>query len=347
MKKLTINLAANPVSYDIKFPENFERLNQELIKKINNRNYIIVTDENIYKKSPFFDLHKIAENKIFVGKAGEINKHWQTVEKILETGFENQLDRNSVIVVIGGGVYGDLAGFSASIFMRGIPFIQVPTSLLAMVDSSVGGKTGFDCQYGKNLIGAFHQPEAVFCCREFLQTLPLEEVRNGIAEMIKHGIINSENHFTNLENVARISDQNSDKFLQAIAKLIPDSIKIKKEIVEADEKEQGIRGFLNLGHTFGHAIEHLSNFKIPHGQGVAIGTFMATNYARNLGIIEDEKLVEKIRDIFANFKIDLTHPFKTSEIYQAMSMDKKKKNGVIRLILPKKIGKVIYENLEK
>lgn len=347
MKKLTINLSSDPVTYDINFPEDFTDLNAELIKKINNRNYIIVTDENIYKKSPFFKTHKIDKAKIFIGKAGEINKHWQTVEDILETGFINKLDRSSVIVVIGGGVYGDLAGFSASIFMRGIPFIQVPTSLLAMVDSSVGGKTGFDCKYGKNLIGAFHQPEAVFCCREFLQTLPKEEVKNGIAEMIKHGIINSPKHFEDLAKVARISDKNSEEFLQSIANLVPDSIKIKKDIVEDDEKEQGIRGFLNLGHTFGHAIEHLSNFEIPHGRGVAIGTFMAANYARNLGIIEEEGLVEKIRDIFAEFELDLTHSFKASQIYEAMSMDKKKKNGVIRLILPKKIGEVVYKNLEK
>jgi len=256
----------------------------------------------------------------------------------LDKAFELNLDRQAVLVAVGGGVYGDLVGFGASVFMRGIPFIQVPTTLLAMVDSSVGGKTGFDCEHGKNLIGSFHQPEKVLCCPTFLETLPEVEVKNGLCEMIKHGIITSPDHFSNLRKVEGLD-------LKTISKLIPDSINIKKEIVEKDEKEAGIRGYLNLGHTFGHAIEHLSNFKIPHGQAVAIGCVMAAQFAAEKGIC-DWDLVDQIEDIFNHFEIELECDFEEASIFGAMTHDKKKKGGKIRLILPHKIGKVDYFDLD-
>lgn len=206
-----------------------------------------------------------------------------------------------------------------------------------MVDSSVGGKTGFDCEHGKNLIGSFHQPEAVLCCPKFLKTLPDVELKNGLCEMIKHGIINAPDHFANLRKLDGLN-------LESIGKLIPDSITIKKNIVEADEKEAGIRGYLNLGHTFGHAIEHLSDFKVPHGQAVAIGCVMAAQFAAEQDLC-DWDLVDQIEDIFNHFEIELACEFDTDSIFGAMTHDKKKKGGKVRLILPHKIGKVDYFEL--
>ncbi len=335
MKKITINIPTQPIKYNINFFKNFMSLDQSLDSQINKRNYLVITDENVYKKSPFFTKNpqKFDENLLIL-PAGEEQKTWETVKKILDKAFELELDRHAVLVAVGGGVYGDLVGFASSVFMRGIPFIQVPTTLLAMVDSSVGGKTGFDSEHGKNLIGTFHQPEAVLCCPKFLETLPEIEVKNGLCEMIKHGIIISPDHFDNLKNIKGLN-------LKSIAKLIPDSINIKKEIVEKDEKESGVRGYLNLGHTFGHAIEHLSNFRIPHGQAVAIGCVMAAEFSAEKGFC-DFDLVDQIEDIFNHFEIKLECEFDEKQIFKAMTHDKKKKNGKIRLILPYKIGKVDY-----
>ena len=339
MKSLSISLSAEPIEYEILFQQDFEALLPALKAQIGDRKSIIITDQNVVEKSPFMDSEFGDDEGVCVAlKPGEAEKNWDSVQSILEAAFESELDRSSVIVAIGGGVVGDMAGFAASIFMRGIPVIQVPTTLLSMVDSSVGGKTGFDCQYGKNLIGAFHQPEAVLCCPMFLETLPEIEIQNGIGEMVKHGIIASPQHFQDLSDIAQ---EHPKKDLAALSALIADSITIKKDIVQADQKEAGIRGYLNLGHTFGHAIEHLSNFEMPHGRAVAIGCLMAAQYSLEQGLC-DEDLVDQVEDIFNRFGIDLTCEFSEEAIFEAMLHDKKKKDGQIRLILPKQIGEVEY-----
>lgn len=342
MKTLSLTLPAETQRYDITFYDTFEALEPALKSQIGGRKFIIVTDQNVVEKSPFmgndFDLGEAACVSL---KPGEEEKTWESVKYILDAAFDAELDRSSVIVAIGGGVIGDMAGFAASVFMRGVPVIQVPTTLLSMVDSSVGGKTGFDCQYGKNLVGAFHQPEAVLCCPAFLETLPEIEVQNGIGEMVKHGIIASPDHFQSLSAVAT---EHPAQNLESLSALIPDSIQIKKDIVEADQKEAGIRGYLNLGHTFGHAIEHLSNFEMPHGRAVAIGCLMAAQYSLEQGLC-DEALVDQIEDIFNRFGVDLTCEFSEEAIVEAMLHDKKKQDGNIRLILPKKIGEVEYFTL--
>ncbi|MCK5460793.1 3-dehydroquinate synthase [Candidatus Gracilibacteria bacterium] len=349
MKEIKVHLSTQEKAYNIEFPKDFNSLDERLLKQISGRNFLLVTDENVFEKSPFFN-SKVRSfqsptllKNILVLPPGEIYKTWETVEKILNKAFELNLDRTAVFIVIGGGIYGDLVGFAASIFMRGVPFVQVPTSLLAMVDSSVGGKTGYNCTQGKNLIGAFHQPETVLCCSKFLETLPLEEVKNGIAEMVKHGILTDSSHFENLEKLSKTHLKDGD--CTELFKLVPDSITIKKQIVEQDEKESGIRGHLNLGHTFGHAVEHLSNFEIPHGRAIAIGTVMATQYAAERKLC-DWDLVDRIENIFNQFDIDLVCDFSEKEIFKAMEHDKKKKDGKIRLILPKKIGKVEYFEME-
>ncbi len=346
MKPLTIKLPQNQIQYDIEFIDTYKSVQDILEKQINKRMYLLVTDENVYTKSPFFqkDINKY-KNEVLVLPAGESEKNWNTVEKILDKAFALELDRSAVFIVVGGGVYGDMVGFAASIFMRGVPFVQVPTSLLAMVDSSVGGKTGFDSKHGKNLIGAFHQPEKVICSTNFLETLPEVEIKNGLCEMIKHGIIASPEHFNDLQRLGRDYTKSKKFDIEKLKPLIKDSITIKKNIVEQDEKEAGIRGHLNLGHTFGHAIEHLSNFKIPHGQAVAMGCVMATKFACGKGFC-DQKLIDQIKEIFELFDIPTTCEFSEDEIFNAMTHDKKKKDGIIRLILPREIGKVEYYSIK-
>ncbi len=328
MKKITIRIPEKTKTYDIEFPESYSALRQALKSQIGDKKALIITDENIsgFNFSAF--------PNVFVLPSGEEHKNWETVNKILNHAFQKEFDRSCIFVAVGGGVIGDTAGFAASVFMRGIPFISVPTSLLAMVDASVGGKTGINCPYGKNLIGSFHQPEKIFCCREFLNDLPASEILNGIAEMVKHGILGSSKHFQDLEKIARKNPDIDDVFA-----LVPDSINIKKEVVEADEKEEGVRMYVNLGHTFGHAIELLSDFKMPHGVAVAIGTVMAADYAKKKGICS-LTTTKEIRNIFEKFEFDLYCEYSKEEIFEAMKHDKKRKEGKVRLVLPRKIGKV-------
>ncbi|MDH3324165.1 MAG: 3-dehydroquinate synthase [Candidatus Peregrinibacteria bacterium] len=340
MKTISVDITETKKSYEIEFPLNFDELLKDLNTQIDVRNFLIITDENIFKlfKDHFFS--HFDEDKILVIPAGETEKNFATVEKILNKAFKNKLDRSSLFVAVGGGVVGDMTGFAASLFMRGTPFIQIPTSLLAMVDASVGGKTGIDNEYGKNLVGAFHQPEKIYCCREFLSKLPKVEIQNGLAEMVKHGVLASVQHFADLKALST----SDDKFLvEKIFPLVQDSIEIKKSIVEQDEKEAGIRAHLNLGHTFGHAIELLSDFKIPHGLGVAIGTVKAAEFSV-LREFCNEEVVKEIKEVFTNFEMDLTCNFPNEDIFRAMERDKKVRHGKINLVLPTKIGEVmIYE----
>ncbi len=342
---LSIELQQKTIRYSIDFfPENtFTKLKNALKKQINNRKHLFVTDENIVSKTDFFteDL-----SNCIVLPAGEENKTWENIEKIIDTCFEHDLDRSSVLIAVGGGVIGDMTGFASSIFMRGIPFIQVPTTLLSMVDSSVGGKTGIDTKHGKNLIGTFHQPERVLCCKHFLSTLEFIEIQNGLSEMIKHGILGSPTHFKHLEDVVYTC---SDKTLlsQKIFSLVPESITVKKHIIEQDETEQfgGVRGFLNLGHTYGHAIELLSHFQVPHGIGVAKGIICALETSKHRNLFTNEEEENRIKNIFTAVQIDTNHPFSDTEIQHAMKHDKKKKDGKIRLVLIKRIGEVQYDTL--
>ncbi len=349
MKTLHISIDQKKISYEIDFLENFSELHSRILSEIAGRNHVFVTDENVFEKTNFFT--NIPKEKIVILPAGEEYKNWESITKILDKSFEMCLDRSSVVIAIGGGVIGDMSGFASRIFMRGVPVIQVPTTLLSMVDSSVGGKTGIDTKHGKNLIGAFHQPEKVLCCKQFLQTLEFVELQNGLSEMVKHGILGSEDHFKHLEN---FSEKFKENFLEknnrieienAVFSLVPESVSIKKNIVQQDEQEKGVRGFLNLGHTYGHAMELLSNFEIPHGIGVAKGIWQSVIESEKRGILQNDIDKKRIENVFSNFNISLENPFSLKEIEEAMVHDKKKKDGKIRLILVKKIGEVEYGNL--
>jgi 3-dehydroquinate synthase len=261
---------------------------------------------------------------------GEKHKTFAAVEGICRAAAQAGLERKSLIVGLGGGVTGDLAGFAAAIYMRGIGFLQIPTSLLAMVDSSVGGKTGADLPEGKNLIGAFYQPEMVIIDPNVLNTLPVGEKRNGLAEIIKYGVIMDYTFFADLE--------------ASKANVTPDVIahccRLKAEVVSADETEQGRRAILNYGHTFGHAIELLSGFKLSHGEGVAIGMGMAAAMStrNNLWNKEEEK---RQNDLLLTAGLPFrVGGFKPEDILAAMYHDKKKAHGKLTLVLPVEIGRV-------
>jgi 3-dehydroquinate synthase len=305
--------------------------------------FIIVTDSNLFHLYDKF-LKRFSKS-VFVLSPGEQSKKIANVEKICRFGVKAGLDRSSSIVAFGGGVVGDIAGFSASIYMRGIGCVQVPTTVLAMVDSSVGGKTGANLPEGKNLIGSFWQPSRILIDPFFIKTLPEKEIKCGLAEIIKYGMILDKNLFEFLEkNIGKLLSPNLDFY----EKIIAACCRLKAEIVRRDEKESGIRAILNYGHTFGHAIEKLTGYKkLSHGEAIAIGMRMSANFAKNSGLLSSE---EELRQNLLLDKAGL--PSKTNlspeKIYSAMFSDKKTKVGKISIVVPRRIGTVeIIENPEK
>lgn len=286
----------------------------------------------------------------FVVNSGEDSKSFITLEKVLNKMSEAQLDRKSILIALGGGVVGDLGGFAASIYMRGIKFIQIPTTLLAQVDSSVGGKTAVNSPYGKNIIGTFHQPSLVVADTSFLETLLPRELLSGYAEVIKYGIIKNKSFFdwccNNGEKI-----YGDDKDYELIKTAVKTSCQIKAEIVEQDEKEQNIRALLNFGHTFAHALELEGGYSdaILHGEAVAVGMVIAARLSAKAGYCgpEDAMLIEKHVPISAEARI-FTKKMSANKLYQNMLGDKKNDMGKIKFILIKNIGKAfICSDIDK
>jgi 3-dehydroquinate synthase len=269
-------------------------------------------------------------------KDGEQHKNAESIEHIHRSLFEQNFNRSSVVLALGGGNVGDVAGFAAANFMRGIPVIQIPTTLLAMVDSSVGGKTGIDLSFGKNLIGAFHNPRAVLIDPDFLKSLPDVEFACGMAEIIKHAIIGDRELFSDLE-------QSFDP-----TTLIERAVQVKTQIVFADPRENNIRANLNLGHTFAHAIEKVSDYQIKHGQAVAIGLMLATKLAHRLGYLKNdfsdqlEKLLKKY-----HLPTELPSNMDKNALIKAMLHDKKRDRHGLKFILPHDLGDVRAEYVEE
>uniref|UniRef100_A0A7R9YWX5 3-dehydroquinate synthase, chloroplastic n=1 Tax=Pseudictyota dubia TaxID=2749911 RepID=A0A7R9YWX5_9STRA len=267
---------------------------------------------------------------------GEEKKTMDVMMKVLDKCLELKLDRKVTFVALGGGVIGDMVGFAAAIYQRGVNFIQVPTTVMAMVDSSVGGKTAVNHPLGKNMIGCFHQPECVFVDTDTLKTLPDRELQSGIAEVIKYGLIRDDEFFEWQEkNMEALLNRDPAALRYAIKR----SCENKAEVVKADEKEAGIRATLNLGHTFGHAIENGSGYGVwLHGEAVAIGTAMAATMSARMGWIEED-LVKRIYNILhaANLPTELPvdSPMTAETFLDAMSVDKKVADGQLRLILLK------------
>jgi len=298
-------------------------------------NSIIVTDENVAK----FHLEKM---KQAVGQdvksvslpAGEAYKNLDTVSFLWRSFLENGLDRKSTVIALGGGVIGDLSGFAASTYMRGIAWMGVPTTLLSMVDASLGGKTGFDLPEGKNLIGSFHPPKLVLADPSLLLTLPQAELVSGMAEVVKHGVISDPELFA-------LCSRGLDWVKNNLEEIVKRAMAVKIKVIEEDPYEKGIRAALNLGHTVGHAVELVSKFKLRHGEAVAIGTVVEARYAERIGIASNG-LANIIAETMSALGLPTRIPdeMPREEIIRTMRVDKKKSAKAIRFALPVEIGKV-------
>ena len=267
---------------------------------------------------------------------GEAHKTWDTLSSVFDRLLAARCERKSTLIALGGGVIGDLAGFAAAVYLRGIPFIQVPTTLLAQVDSSVGGKTGVNHPLGKNLIGAFYQPRLVLADTETLNTLPDRELSAGLAEVIKYGLISDRGFFEWLE---RDMDRLMARDPAALAQAVRRSCEIKAEIVAADERETGVRALLNLGHTFGHAIEAGLGFGAwLHGEAVAAGSMLAAQLSGKMGLLAQAD-VARIAKLFARAGLPVEAPdLGVARYIELMGLDKKVEQGRLRLVLLERIG---------
>jgi len=268
---------------------------------------------------------------------GEPYKTLDTVSAVYERLIDAQLDRRSILFALGGGVIGDLSGFVAATFLRGVPFVQLPTTLLAMVDASIGGKVAVDHPRGKNLIGAFKQPVAVIADPSVLESLPEAEWRSGMAEVVKHAVIGNAELFQELE---------VGNWKLEIGNWLMRAIQVKVDIVSRDPFEQGERAKLNLGHTFGHALEKLSNYRVRHGDAVAIGTVCAARLAVRRGICS-EGLASRLENLLSKLGLPTRVPrdMHGESILSAMGTDKKRINGSLRFILPRALGDVIVTDV--
>ena len=267
---------------------------------------------------------------------GEAHKHWGTLNQIFDALLEHRFDRNSVIVALGGGVVGDMAGFAAAVYQRGIDFIQVPTTLLAQVDSSVGGKTGINHPLGKNMIGAFHQPRLVLADVGCLRSLPPRELSAGLAEVIKHGAIADTAYLSDIErDLPRLLALDADALAVAVAR----SCEIKADVVGKDEREAGLRAILNFGHTFGHAIEAgLGYGEWLHGEAVGAGMVMAADLSQRLGLL-DAAASQRLQALIAAARLPVRGPGWSAERYvELMSVDKKAERGTPKFVLLEGLG---------
>jgi len=273
--------------------------------------------------------------------SGESNKTLDTLLPIYDTFLRARFERTTPVIALGGGVVGDMTGFVAATLLRGVPFVQVPTTLLAMVDASVGGKTGVDHAAGKNLIGAFHQPSVVIIDPNALTTLPSRELKSGLAECIKHDIIRDAHGFADLEaNIPRALQMESDY----LTKLIAHNVRIKANVVMKDPFEIADRAHLNFGHTFGHAIETVSNYSYTHGESIALGMCAACHAAAKLLMLDNQSharildLIQRAQLPISNLKLDV------EQVIEAMYFDKKVRDGRIRFVLPDRIGNVVIRD---
>lgn len=336
---ITVHYNEKPI-YDIAIEKDFSKLAMKVSELgISGRKLCIVTDSNVgelYADEVKNELEKTG-NAVFVYtfRAGEASKNLNTVEDVYEYLIINKFDRKDMIVALGGGVVGDLAGFTAATYLRGIDFIQVPTSLLAQVDSSIGGKTGVDFRAYKNMVGAFHQPRLVYMNLSVLGSLSERLFNSGFGEIIKHGFIRDKEYYTWLkENIQHIKSHDYD----ALENMIAISCNIKRRVVELDPTEKGDRALLNFGHTLGHAIEKLKNFSLMHGQCVALGSLAASYLSMRRGQITEAELTA-IKEANIAFGLPVSVEGVTpEEVVETTRSDKKMEAGKVKFILLNSIG---------
>ena len=346
-KLITVNYNQKPC-YNIVIENDFSKLAEHVTKlEISGRKLAVITDSNV---GPLY-ADKVAQclketgNNIFVYtfEAGEKNKNLNTVQDVYEFLIKNKFDRKDMLLALGGGVTGDLTGFAAATYLRGIDFVQIPTSLLAQVDSSIGGKTGVDYHAYKNMVGAFYMPKLVYINVNTVKTLSERQYHSGLGEVIKHGLIRDKAYFEwmkdNKEAVAKRKDE-------ALAYMIEGSCEIKRAVVEEDPKEHGVRALLNFGHTLGHSIEKLMNFSLAHGECVAVGSLLAADISCQRGYISEEENKE-IKELYAYFDFPaLPEELKAEDIVKETRHDKKMEHGKIKFILLDKVGEAaIYQDV--
>ena len=333
--------------YSIYFEQSFDRL-QELLEKncqISRRKICIVSDSHVF---PLYGEQVVSalnghcvSLSSFIFTAGEKNKTLDTVKQLYEHLILQHFERRDLILALGGGVVGDLAGYAAATYLRGIDFVQVPTTLLSQVDSSIGGKTGVDFDSYKNMVGAFHQPSLVYMNLNTLMSLDAQQFACGMGEILKHGLIKNANYYEWLINhIAEIQDRE----LPVLLEMVQESCKIKRDVVEKDPMEKGERALLNFGHTIGHAIEKVKSPQLLHGQCVALGSVAAAYISFKRGLLSTEEFYE-IRDMNVGFDLSfLVDDIDSEEILKITKSDKKMDSGKIKFVLLKNIGKAFIDH---
>ena len=334
-ESLTVHCTEGP-DYKILLEKNFLNLKKAFADLgVSGRKGLIVTDETV---APLYlsEVRNAVEESFAFADAlilpsGEIHKNTDTIGRILEQAVQDNFDRNDFLIALGGGVIGDMTGFAAAIYMRGIRFIQIPTTLLSQVDSSIGGKTGVDFEQYKNMVGAFHQPSLVYTNIAALKTLDPLQFASGMGEAIKHGLIRDKGYF---EFMYAGRSRLADRDLSFLTETVYDSLIIKKMVVEEDPKEQGIRKILNFGHTLGHAIEKCSGFSYTHGQSVAFGTLAALHIS---GISSEMIRMTSLLMYSSGLETRLK-PMDFDQILESVKKDKKMDQGRVSFILLHAIG---------
>ena len=343
MNKIVVSLKES--SYPILIGENIFAKVPELINKFKlNKNFLIIIDKNVYA---FHDksINQSFKNfnykkNLYILNTGEKTKSYLELNKIYSFLLKNNYGRDSLIISIGGGVTGDLSGYAAATYMRGIQIIHIPTTLLAAVDSSIGGKTGINFEKKKNMIGSFYQPKFVLIDTNFLKTLPKPEITSGLGEVIKYAFLSDEYFFKYMKDNLKKLFLLDEKIL---LKIILVSDKIKAGVVSQDEKESGLRKILNLGHTFAHAFETELNFSIKHGEAVIAGIICALVLSNRLGLLSSEDLNNYLTLPLMVKLPKKLHGLDKNNLYNIMLHDKKNKGGKIKFVLLSKIGKILLD----
>ena len=337
MADLSVNINSSSKSYPIIINnEDISGLHKKILSYTSGKKFLVIISEKVnklYGKVLGFD-----KSEKFVMKDGEKEKNFKNYQKILNHALKMQLTRGDSIIAVGGGVVGDIAGFAASTYMRGINFIQVPTTLLACVDSSVGGKTGIDTDFGKNLVGSFYQPKVVLINTNFLKTLDDRQFKTGLGEVVKYAFIEKSCRCEEELNLTNFISENVEKILsrqpKTLEQLIEICIKLKVSVVQKDEKEGGLRKILNFGHTYGHAVEQYTNYKkFTHGEAIVQGMIFAFDMAvkRNLIDINYKYFAD---DVIKKFNFKKIPDYPIEKMIRLMKMDKKADSDYITFILP-------------
>ena len=336
MQYKTINVSASRC-YDIHIGRGLLAKLGEFIRPLTGECHLaVLTDSNVdalygnviveHLASAGYDVCK------YVIPAGEASKCATNLLAFLDFLAQEQITRSDAVVAFGGGVVGDLGGLSASLYLRGIKYVQVPTTLLAAVDSSVGGKTAIDIPAGKNLVGSFYQPVLVCCDTALMDTLPANIYRDGCAEVIKYGMILDSALYEKLHTLPFDRDE-----------VVARCVEIKRDVVQQDEFDNGIRGLLNFGHTFGHAIEKLSDFAVSHGEAVAKGMVIASRMATLLGMCD---VADELSSLLVEYGFDISCTYSPNEIFESLLSDKKRRGGTISVVLPRAVGDCTLVALE-